>query len=112
MGGGQAGRIGLRILDTFSYVGIMSAGMGGGPQSEPLATLTADVAKTNELVDLLWIGCGRDDFAFGGASSFSQALKQAGIEHSFVETEGGHHWRVWRRYLRDFSPLLFKPATP
>ena len=29
MGGGQAGRIGLSNLDTFSYVGIMSAGMGG-----------------------------------------------------------------------------------
>ena len=30
MGGGQAGRIGLRHLETFSQVGIMSAGMAGG----------------------------------------------------------------------------------
>jgi hypothetical protein len=28
--------------------------------------------------------------------------------HLFVESEGAHHWRVWRRYLRDLSPLLFK----
>jgi len=25
------------------------------------------------------------------------ALEQAGIEHTFLETEGAHHWRVWRR---------------
>ena len=35
-------------------------------------------------------------------------LEQAGIEHTFLETEGAHHWRVWRRYLRDLAPLLFK----
>jgi Kef-type K+ transport system membrane component KefB len=29
-------------------------------------------------------------------------------EHTFLETEGAHHWRVWRRYLRDLAPLLFK----
>ena len=30
MGGGQAGRFGLRHLETFSHVGIMSAGLSGG----------------------------------------------------------------------------------
>ena len=39
MGGGQAGRFGLRHLETFSHVGIMSAGMAGGPDTEPLVTL-------------------------------------------------------------------------
>ena len=33
---------------------------------------------------------------------------KGGIEHTFLETEGAHHWRVWRRYLRDLAPLLFK----
>jgi hypothetical protein len=31
-----------------------------------------------------------------------------------LETPGAHTWRVWRRYLADFAPLLFqekqKPA--
>src|SRR5205814_1934901 len=110
MGGGQAGRIGLRNLKTFSHIGIMSAGMGGGPQSEPIASLAADVPGTNEKIDLLWIGCGRDDFAFAGASALSQTLKQVGIKHTFVESEGAHHWRVWRRYLRDIAPSLFKSS--
>ena len=38
MGGGQAGRFGLRHLDTFSQVGIMSAGMAWRwPDTEPTA---------------------------------------------------------------------------
>jgi enterochelin esterase-like enzyme len=108
MGGGQAGRYGLSNLNMFAYIGIMSAGLGGGTNTEPLKTLAADPKKANEQISLLWIGCGRQDFAFNGAKTLSDTLKQIGIKHSFIETEGEHHWRVWRRYLRDLSPLLFK----
>lgn len=111
MGGGQAGRFGLRHLETFSRVGIMSAGMGGGPETEPLATLRADPAKSNKLIDLLWIACGREDTAVKGARLLHQALDQSGIEHTYLETEGAHHWRVWRRYLRDLAPVLFKAGV-
>jgi enterochelin esterase family protein len=113
MGGGQAGRYGLGHLDTFSTVGIMSAGLGGGgnaaaPGADPVAALAADPAKANQQIDLLWIACGKDDAAMKGAAALHEALGKAGIEHTFLETEGAHHWRVWRRYLRDLSPLLFK----
>jgi len=113
MGGGQAGRYGLGHLDTFSTVGIMSAGFGGGgtaaaPGTDPVAALAADPAKANKQIDLLWIACGRDDAAMKGAAALHDALGKAGIEHTFLETEGAHHWRVWRRYLRDLAPLLFK----
>ena len=113
MGGGQAGRYGLRHLETFSTVGIMSAGLGGGgnaaaPGADPVAALAADPAKANKQIDLLWIACGKDDAAMKGAMALHEALGKAGIEHTFLETEGAHHWRVWRRYLRDLAPLLFK----
>jgi enterochelin esterase family protein len=108
MGGGQAGRFGLSHLDTFSDIGIMSAGLGGGATTEPLATLAANPAKANEQIDLLWIACGREDSAMAGAKALHTALDTAGIKHTFLETEGAHHWRVWRRYLRDIAPLLFK----
>jgi enterochelin esterase family protein len=108
MGGGQAGRIGLRHLETFSQVGLMSAGMAGGPDTQPIATLAANATKANKSIDLLWIACGREDTALKGAKTLHQTLEQAGIRHTFLETEGAHHWRVWRRYLRDLSPLLFK----
>jgi enterochelin esterase family protein len=108
MGGGQAGRFGLRHLETFSRIGIMSAGMAGVPTTELLAPLAAAPAKTNEQIDLLWIACGTDDAALKGARTLHEALQKAGIEHTYLETEGAHHWRVWRRYLRDLAPVLFK----
>jgi enterochelin esterase-like enzyme len=108
MGGGQAGRFGLRHLDTFSQVGILSAGMAGGVDAEPLSTLAADPVRANRQIDLLWIACGKEDTAMTGAKTLHTALEQAGIKHTFLETEGAHHWRVWRRYLRDLAPLLFK----
>jgi len=108
MGGGQAGRFGLRHLETFSRVGILSAGMAGGADTEPLSTLAADPAQANKQIDLLWIACGKEDTAMKGAKTLHTALEQAGIKHTFLETDGAHHWRVWRRYLRDLAPLLFK----
>jgi len=113
MGGGQAGRYGLGHLETFSRIGIMSAGVGGGgnaaaPGADPIAALAADPAKANRQIDLLWIACGKEDAAMKGAAALHEALGKAGITHTFLETEGAHHWRVWRRYLRDLAPLLFK----
>jgi enterochelin esterase-like enzyme len=86
----------------------MSAGLGGGSDTEPLATLAANRDKANKQIDLLWIACGKEDTAMKGAQTLHRALEQAGIKHTFLETDGAHHWRVWRRYLRDLSPLLFK----
>jgi enterochelin esterase-like enzyme len=108
MGGGQAGRIGLKHLETFSQVGVMSAGMAGGTDTEPMATLAKNPAQANKQIDLLWIACGTEDAALKGASTLHRALEQASIKHTYLETAGAHHWRVWRRYLRDLSPLLFK----
>jgi enterochelin esterase-like enzyme len=113
MGGMQAGRFGLGHLDTFSHVGIMSAGLIGNPASatagpDPIASLAANPAAANKQLKLLWIACGVEDTAMAGARSTHEALQKAGIQHVFLETEGAHHWRVWRRYLRDVAPLLFR----
>jgi enterochelin esterase family protein len=108
MGGGQSSRIGLSHLDTFGSIGVMSAGMSGGPDAEPLKSLAADPAAANKKIDLLWIACGKEDAAMAGAKNFANNLKQIAIERTFLETEGAHHWRVWRRYLRDLAPLLFR----
>ena len=113
MGGMQAGRFGLGHLDTFSYVGLMSAGLLGNPASaavgpDPIAPLAANPAAANKQLKLLWIACGTEDTAMVGARSTHEALQKAGIKHTFVESEGAHHWRVWRGYLRDVAPLLFR----
>jgi enterochelin esterase-like enzyme len=113
MGGMQAGRFGLGNLDTFSHVGVMSAGLVGNPASgaggpNPIDALAADAAAANKKLKLLWIACGVDDTAMAGARSTHETLEKAGIRHTFLETPGAHHWRVWRNYLHDLAPLLFR----
>jgi enterochelin esterase-like enzyme len=76
--------------------------------TEPLATLAANPVKTNKQIDLLWIARGTEHIAMKGAKTLHGALEQAKIDHTFLETAGAHHWRIWRRYLRDLAPLLFK----
>ena len=36
------------------------------------------------------------------------ALEEHGIEHTLHITEGAHSWDVWRAYLLELAPLLFK----
>jgi enterochelin esterase family protein len=36
------------------------------------------------------------------------ALNTSGIRHEWRETAGDHSWPVWRGYLADFLPKLFR----
>ncbi|MCY4534166.1 MAG: esterase, partial [Bryobacterales bacterium] len=57
---------------------------------------------------LLWIAIGRDDFLLDRNRVFQAALEAAGVEHTYEVTAGGHSWPIWRDYLADFVPLLFR----
>jgi enterochelin esterase-like enzyme len=109
MGGGQSLSIGLNHLELFSYVGGFSAGLSKAADFEKTySSLIADPAGANNRLRLLWIGCGRDDSLFGGSRKFSDFLTENRIRHTFRETGGAHAWMVWRRYLNEVSPLLFR----
>jgi len=64
--------------------------------------------KANQKLKLLWIGIGKDDFLLSANQEFDELLKKHDLKHEFVVTEGNHSWPVWRRYLAQFAPLLFK----
>jgi enterochelin esterase family protein len=36
-------------------------------------------------------------------------LKNHGFAVTYKETEGAHTWIVWREYLHEFAPQLFRP---
>ena len=38
----------------------------------------------------------------------SDHLTTNGVQNTFLETEGAHTWMVWRRYLNQLAPLLFR----
>jgi len=105
MGGGQSLTVGLGNLKTFGWVGAFSSAI---PKDEKLEELLAEPESINDKLDLLWIGCGRKDFLFEANQKFLERLKAGSIEHVAHITDGAHEWRIWRRYLNEFVPLLFK----
>ena len=106
MGGGQSIGVGLGHLDQFAWVGAFSAAVSG---ADPvLAKLRSDPAAANQKLKLLWIGIGKDDFLRTRNQEFVKALEDLKIHHSYQETAGTHAWGVWRGYLAQFLPLLFR----
>ena len=111
MGGGQALTLGLNHLERFSYIAGFSSGLGNVADfPKTYASVVAHPQTVNQKLRLLWVGCGREDGAFGASKSFSEFLAASGVKHTFRETDGAHTWMVWRRYLRDIAPLLFQPV--
>jgi len=109
MGGGQSLTIGLNNLDLFSYVGGFSAAIGNAANfSKTFAPLVNHADAANGKLKLLWVGCGTEDSLFGASKAFSEFLTANHIKHTFRETGGAHTWMVWRRYLNEISPLLFR----
>lgn len=111
MGGAHTIRHGLTRPDMFDYIGIFSMGLGmGGPEevagyeSENDAALRRGAAD----FDLVYYAMGKDDFLHGTVAPTRAMLDKYGIAHVYSETEGGHTWINWRRYLADFLPRLFR----
>ena len=70
------------------------------------ATTTASMPADGMLTlpdPLPSLGSGGDLLA-----ELTALLKEEGIRYEYVETEGDHSWPVWRRYLIEFAPKLFR----
>jgi enterochelin esterase family protein len=106
MGGGQSLGVGLRNPDRFAWIGGFSASTRGWEKGVP--GMKATPAQLNESLRLLWIQIGKEDFLLPQNRSFEAWLKESGIKHHYLETEGAHTWGVWRRYLAEFLPLIFR----
>ena len=99
MGGGQALSVGLNNLDLFGSIGAFSAAA---------RDLTYDAATVNRKLKLFWIACGVDDGLLERSKQLDEALCEKNVRHTFIASEGAHAWRVWQRYLEQFTPLLFR----
>src|SRR4051812_1006030 len=107
MGGGQALHIGLSHLDRFSAVAAFSSAIP--PRFETrFKPLLGDPQGTNKKLRLLCLGCGRRPPAFKKTRSHSERLTASKIRNTFHPTEGLHNYAIWRRYLVEVAPLLFR----
>ncbi len=113
MGGGETLRLAPQNIDKFAYIGVFSMGWHDhiNPDFETRneEKFFSNPERTNKLVKLFWIGCGKNDVLIGdGDRRLSDLLTRRGIKHEYHETEGAHSWIEWRRYLRDLAPRLFR----
>ncbi|MBS7564940.1 hypothetical protein KHS38_11045 [Mucilaginibacter sp. Bleaf8] len=107
MGGGQSLDAGLNNPDLFDYVGGFSSAV---------ILLNPDYTKAfpqldesiNKKLKLIWIAIGKDDFLIESNRKYKAWLESKNIKFFYKETEGVHSYNVWRRYLTEFAPLLFK----
>ena len=105
MGGWQSLTVGLNALDRFAWVGSFS----GAADTDALKPALEAAKDTNEKLKLLWIACGREDFLLERNKDLVGRLEKAGVRHEWHLTDGAHAWPVWRGYLVDFAPRLFRP---
>lgn len=111
MGGFHSMQISKEYPDLFDYVGLFSAAV------LPREDAQSDVYKNiDEKIDvqfdkapkLYWIGIGKDDFLYNANVDYRKRLDDGNHKYVYYESDGGHSWRNWRKYLVEFTPLLFK----
>lgn len=112
MGGMETKTITLKNLDTFSHIGLFS---GGSINPDDISDMAAFKEK-NKLVFVSYgsreLGGGRGGRRGGDPKANVEALKEAGIHGVFyVSQDTAHEWQSWRRSLREFAPILFKPRS-
>jgi enterochelin esterase-like enzyme len=108
MGGGQAMQIGLTNLDKFGSVAALSGAVRNFDAKTSFAGALADPKSVNSKLDLLWIGCGKQDGLYKSAVTMHEALTASKVEHVWFDGEGSHEWQVWRKHLFDLAPRLFR----
>lgn len=104
MGGAQTLGVGLPHADRFAWLGCFSGAMPPGERMQQ--SLAPE--KLNGQLKLLWIACGKGDFLLKDNHELIASLKEKGIRHEWIETPGDHSWPIWRIYLSEFAPKLFR----
>ncbi|MEZ6060041.1 MAG: alpha/beta hydrolase-fold protein [Planctomycetaceae bacterium] len=108
MGGGHAIDTGLKNTDTFSAIGAFSAATPGGSEEELVneyPSLSGPQPSANRLKHF-WIPIGTSDFLLDRNDGFTAQLTKLGITHTYKKTDGGHEWKLWRKYLPEFLKLV------
>jgi enterochelin esterase-like enzyme len=117
MGSSIAANIGLKRLDVFASIGLLSAGMfrpmadapGGIAALEKIAPgLLTDGATANKKLRLFFFACGTADPRIETLTKLETELQSRKINLVFKRYPGEHEWKVWRHSLADMAPMLFR----
>jgi enterochelin esterase family protein len=106
LGGAQTVVTSANNPALFDYIGVFSA---GGMVGEP--TFEAQLeALARDGIDLYWTGAGDDDIARLRNRALYEGARAKGLPATHRQVPGTHTWPLWRDFLADFAPRLFRPA--
>jgi len=117
MGSSITANVGLKRLDVFASIGLLSAGMfrptadapGGIAALEKIAPgLLSDGATANKKLRLFFFACGTEDSRIETLTKLETDLQSHKINLVFKRYPGEHEWKVWRHSLADMAPMLFR----
>jgi enterochelin esterase family protein len=101
-----------QLKNNFSF-------LGGGSVDRKISNLTSDhldvyddfdeklEAQFETAPQLYYIALGTDDFVKKLNDDLRSKLDARKFKYYYNETDGGHTWENWRKYLVDFLPRLF-----
>lgn len=109
MGGAHTLRVGLTHPELFAYTGIFSMGLLHADQVADYETQNAiALTQAGKSMRLVYYAMGKTDFLYASAAPTRAMMEKYGMKPVYNESEGGHVWINWRRYLEDFAPRLFR----
>ncbi len=101
-----------KLKNNFSF-------LGGSGLDKKITNLTSDhidiyddfdekiAAQFATAPQLYYIAVGEDDFVKKLNDDFREKLDDRNYQYYYNETDGGHSWENWRKYLVDFLPRIF-----
>jgi len=111
MGGFHSLHISRFYPNTFDYVGLFSAAIMPDEKVKSKVYENFDEtlsAQMNNGVQLYWIGIGKTDFLYQANVDYRKKLDNMDFKYTYIETEGGHTWDNWRKYLSEFATQIFQ----
>lgn len=114
MGGFHTANIALNYPDTFDYIGLFSSALGVSPMGNTTSKMYKNKdAKLKRQMEngytLYWMAIGNADMEMilKGNADFRKKMDTMGMKYEYLETDGGHTWDNWRKYLSIFAQRLF-----
>jgi enterochelin esterase family protein len=115
MGGFHSFLISANHPDMFDYVGLFSAATETDrlDKSVPAYSNIDEklTVQKNKGFKQYWIAIGKTDFLYESLKQFRAKLDSLHFPYTYVESTRGHIWSNWRKYMLQFTPLLFKDAS-
>lgn len=115
----KAQKVAQKLGQLYDLAPVLAKGKVGSILSDVASTVNGGHLAVYDSLDiklkeqfktppqLYYIAVGKDDFVKKLNDDFRLKLADAGYRYEYHETDGGHTWENWRKYLVDFLPRIF-----